>query len=62
MTDIQRLRAAELAQRFNCSLNDCSILENPFDLPSGWVSIVVIRPDGRHAITAGISPEGDIHS
>ena len=63
MTDQQLTAIKALAARYNSNMAHVNILEEPFDLPSGWVSTVVIQPGTRRpAIIVGVSPEGNVHS
>lgn len=41
--------------------NGCSILHAPFDLPDGYISVVVLR-EGRPELYCGISREGAVSS
>ena len=67
----QQLKAIKaLAERFNSSLDYVNVNHAPFDLPKGWVSAIIFKPeDGKPAhqcdkikIVAGVSPEGNVHT
>jgi hypothetical protein len=63
----------DLAERFGSSLKHTDVIHEPFDLPAGWVTVLVCRPDPPPGepgwvpskeviITAGVSPEGKVHT
>ena len=70
MTSQQLEATKALAERFNSDLDHTDVLHGPFDLPAGWISVAVCRPEAgkaphlcaKVAIVAGISPDGNVHS
>lgn len=64
MTTEQSRAIGSLASRYNVTLDDLDICPSPFDLPEGWVSVLVLDPKDRNKcrLVCGVSPEGNIHS
>ena len=70
MTEQQLTAIKSLAERFNSDLDHTDVMHRPFGLPSGWVSVVVFRPEQGKAphlcqtpaIVAGVAPNGSINS
>mgnify|MGYP003653557498 CR=1 FL=1 len=67
MTELQLDAVRSLADRFNTTLRETDVKHEPFDLPPGWVTVILHRRgtdpiEDDPVLVAGVSPEGRIHT
>jgi hypothetical protein len=59
--DPQAEALRKLLEGYGTTEDQCQVLRDPWDLPKGYLSVVVIK-DGVRKLTCGISPEGHVSS
>tara|TARA_R100000808_G_C2012567_1_gene64448 strand:+ start:78 stop:281 length:204 start_codon:yes stop_codon:yes gene_type:complete len=67
VTELQLDAVRSLADRFNTTLKEVDVRTEPFDLPPGWVTVILHRRgtephEDDPVLEAGVSPDGRVHT